>query len=721
MSNWDELVSSVTHRLRIDPELRMDVSRELRAHLEDSAAEFREAGQSEQEAFGNAVKAFGDPRELSDKLWQANKGRIRLRGVLRWACRATLVPGAILVIIILLFNMKGLTPISWEQIPSSLTAQLSEEDAFILTADAKAISQRWPDNPIYYGNYVTTVLYENEFRDQQLGAKPEKLDEALVLLDKGKRIDPDNAYYDYLKAALLINHSSTISDDTSRTYEIVNYGGEVRVKNCWKIEISDKTLFNKAIQEFKNGLTKSEFSGGTIEMLDLRMKLLPEPTRLGDQIGRISLQVSVFLPQVSVLRSMVKSLSAYAVSLAEQGKEEQSINIITSAGLMSSMQGAQADTLIGLLVAQAQQTAVLAHQEQVYRELGEKEKAVEAKRALSEQVSAFNELRSGHRYNSEQLNQAGMLWFAVLPSLPGFEVDFEPMRTAEQYIFTEGVLMLLLIMLAIFSLLFGGATLLNLLARTEKRPVLVFVGWGRIAKIFLLAILLPLGVYAFYAYVLTASDRVYGLNFTAGKTILEFVVIMGVMFTALFWLSYSSIRLRAEQIGLAVPRTIRFKDRWLIIGLGTLISLAVAIYLIGWWIGFFKPQEGRWFGWWASPFEIEDKFMPSCTDGFLLAIAVAAFLICWFIRELVGLFIQKQYSVFRKTFFRSIVPIFAATVIVIGIACGWLLARAESSAVRRMTGRAEVNIRNEVENSDYRFLRDRFIKQHNEYLQEFQK
>ena len=38
MSNFDALIERLTARLRVDPELRMDVANELRAHLEDSFA-----------------------------------------------------------------------------------------------------------------------------------------------------------------------------------------------------------------------------------------------------------------------------------------------------------------------------------------------------------------------------------------------------------------------------------------------------------------------------------------------------------------------------------------------------------------------------------------------------------------------------------------------------------------------------------------------------------
>lgn len=50
MNAWDDLIGRLTRRLEVDEELRLDVARELHGHLEDSASEFRAAGQSDAEA-----------------------------------------------------------------------------------------------------------------------------------------------------------------------------------------------------------------------------------------------------------------------------------------------------------------------------------------------------------------------------------------------------------------------------------------------------------------------------------------------------------------------------------------------------------------------------------------------------------------------------------------------------------------------------------------------
>ncbi|MCC7407454.1 MAG: hypothetical protein IT442_05245, partial [Phycisphaeraceae bacterium] len=85
MSVFDEVIAAATARLAMDGELRLEVRRELRGHLEDSAGEYEAAGYTPEQAAEEAVKHLGDPGELAEELWRANRGRLRLRAVVKWA------------------------------------------------------------------------------------------------------------------------------------------------------------------------------------------------------------------------------------------------------------------------------------------------------------------------------------------------------------------------------------------------------------------------------------------------------------------------------------------------------------------------------------------------------------------------------------------------------------------------------------------------------------
>ena len=97
MKRMDDLIQAATYRFGPDAELQREIARELRAHLEDSIAAARAGGMDEAQAEEAAVRAFGDPDEVGEKLWQANRRRMRLRAVAKWTGRLVLMPAGILL------------------------------------------------------------------------------------------------------------------------------------------------------------------------------------------------------------------------------------------------------------------------------------------------------------------------------------------------------------------------------------------------------------------------------------------------------------------------------------------------------------------------------------------------------------------------------------------------------------------------------------------------
>jgi len=96
MTRMDDLLEAATFRFRYDAGLRQEIARELRAHLEDSIAAARADGMDEAQAEDAAVRAFGDPDEIGEKLWQANRRRMRRRAAAMAAVGVVLMPAGIL-------------------------------------------------------------------------------------------------------------------------------------------------------------------------------------------------------------------------------------------------------------------------------------------------------------------------------------------------------------------------------------------------------------------------------------------------------------------------------------------------------------------------------------------------------------------------------------------------------------------------------------------------
>ena len=117
MGRLDDFVEAVTRRLRVDPAVHWDVSREIRAHLEDAVSEARARGVNEEESVETALKAFGDAEEVSQGIFQANRRRMRLRAVATWAWRLVLAPAAVAVALALcLFSVRTIQRLI-EQLP----------------------------------------------------------------------------------------------------------------------------------------------------------------------------------------------------------------------------------------------------------------------------------------------------------------------------------------------------------------------------------------------------------------------------------------------------------------------------------------------------------------------------------------------------------------------------------------------------------------------------
>jgi hypothetical protein len=714
MSGADELIHLLTDRLSPDPELQRDVAAELRAHLEDCAAEFRQAGQSDEQAAASAAKAMGDPRELSDQLWQANRGRMRLRGVLRWAAGAALLPAAVAAVAILVLTHGWPLRPDLQFGSSWAPERLTKDQAFLLYGDpqarsrleeAKSISDRWPDNPVYYGNYAIHQLTVWEGIN---GTPPPHLAEGLAMLDKGERIDPKNAYYNYAKASWLIRASSTLADDPKHTYELRDARGQVTTRPFSLITIQDPAMFRRGLEEFRRGLAKPFFASRSIDMTNERLALLPQHQKFLDVVREAEMTAETILPDLQGWLGLGKSLSAYA--LARVGTDgQEAIGLTRSAVAMADQMGKGSQTLIEMFVAVSIRATALASERRVYAELGRQNMAKQAQQELDRQQDLIRDIRSRPSLDRDQIKHTGMLWSLVTPALPGLRANFAPLRTAETWAVTQFALLELLAVLVVISAALAVISAVSwAINRRQNRPMLLFVGWRRIARICLLSIVLPLAVYGVYAYAVTAPPDAYGLNCSAGRVVMEFAVVVSVVCTLLLGLSYTAVRKRCEELGLEVPPPRHLRKRWIVVLLASLLALAVIGYEIYWWSWIPTARPGEWAGPW---YEWAGVSVPSPTFpssfGVILGGTMLVFTAIFVIVEFARL-LRKRLGLFRRTLFRSLSPILSSAVILVAIVCGYALSRAESSAARQIVGDAAMGFTNEIEKSDYSLLRQQF-------------
>lgn len=720
----EQLIARLTDRLAGDPELQADVARELQTHLEDAAEEFREAGLDEQQAQQQAAKAMGDPEEISQQLFQANRGRMRFRAIARWAASLALLPAAAVVVVVLVGQLCDMRSNSIFQetspLPQTWTQYLTEEQMYILRGDpqafgsverAKSISDRWPDDPVYFGNYFAAVQSEFYRKDGKL---PSDLwNERMALAERGEQVDPDNAFYNFVKAGWLIESACKIEDDPSRRYEMLGRDGETKSKSLWKITITDPVRFQRGLEEFRLGLAKPDFSIRTLDMLNLRRSFLPPPQSVADVIHQATMQFNTLLPSLEELRMFPRAVGAYAVDQAEKG-DASAVDLARSVEQMANTMGTDSQSLIELLVAVAVRQGALANLEQVGKVMGDETLAQEAFRQRRQQEEVYRDLWNSPRMDTKELRHAGIYWGALMPAVSGYSADFEPLRTAEDFVMLKVALLVLLAGLVVLSCGFGLAVLVwtFFCRRSDDKPVLLFVGWERIGRIVLFSIVLPLVVFGLYVSWQIFRPEAYGLNYTLGRWMVELSILFVVVFVLLLSMSYRAIRQRCVEIGLPTPPAITPRKRIVLLSVAGVILLVCMAYIIGWWADSFQHESihseallnklfGKVFGESSqSPLSFVDAFM---------AILVAVFLLVWLLREGIALF-RRGCKLFRRTFIRSAMPILCSAVIVVGLGVGGLLSLGETLAARRVVGPASMSIQAEIERSGMRQLREKFIQ-----------
>jgi len=743
MTPYDALIERLTHRLRIDPELHMDITNELRSHLEDAAETYRQGGCSEDEAEANAVKALGDEAELTELLWQANRRRIRFRQVAKWAARVTLIPAAVVVALAIALHVLPTVMLMgvlsgevrggwWGLAEGPSLASLTEEQRFIFEGDPKvgashahqsvlqrllgrpplvepnvdtekSITDRWPDNPVYYGNYFAYYL-ASKYREGKLTLNtPEEINDVIAKLDHGERIEPDNAFYNFMKAAILIQASSELSEDAGHTYETKDRNGKSKTTKCYTIKITHPVGFEQGLAEFLKGLPKPYFTNHSVDMARLRLDLLPPAGDMAEYFCRVGFSVSTPLPGLADSRNLTRSICAYALQLAEAQKRDKAIRLLHGAEIMAAKVGADVQTLIELLVAGAMRDMALGHALCAYNEMNLPDQARQARAELETNATWLQSLRAGKEVEQQFTYHGGLIDSMMAPAIRGYESQIGLMNQAEYAVVYQAALAGLLGVLVILTL---GSALVATVAILRSRgrddgPKLLFIGWKRLGWICFWAIVVPVVAYAVYIYAAPWGIRKYGLNFAGWRILMEGVFLCSAVYIVLLSLSYAAIRKQAQEAGMAVPRAIRWRDRIGSIAVSAVLSIVFVASVLFWG---FRASHGR-------GETLSTKDFPVGP-----AVAAAVVTLLWTIRELVRLVqLPKDVRHFRRTLFRSLVPILAVASIAMGIACSYALTTIEASGLRE----APVFCLNEVDASGARDMKAQFIKEHQALLAAF--
>ncbi|MBN2449776.1 MAG: hypothetical protein JXR77_05265 [Lentisphaeria bacterium] len=680
-------LDTVTAGLRDDPELRLDVEQELAGHLEDKAEALRREGMSAEESVVQATAAFGEPVEMAAELESGNRGRLVFRARVRRCLRWLPVPGAVVAAVVCSDLQLGVAMSMSRQLGGKVSGPSGpfpgwfqrhaerllgvDSDAPVLRCTPAELWQENPGNACYYANYVTHEVAPKVTNPAALPSAPpspsppsthevapkvtnpaagagsdaeDQREKLLADLAAAETVDPDNARYDYLRAALLLRDACSI-ETKGRT------GGKPGApppELTWTIH--DRALLDRAMAHMVAGLRKPSFRRYGQEMLTEKLRALGPPRRLVQQIQRTAIAAGVLLPDLGSMRQLGRASVLYGDLLAREGRAEEAVPFLEGWEALAVHLNGDAWTLVDMLVVTAVADAFPEEAARIYERLGQPEEAERVRgngALLAAPGREWRRQRTGEDDPEEQRQRerelvlyGSALSRALLPAVGEWpsRQDYAVSRRLEYVVIMEALLaavngLLLLAMAACLLVALrwrfaaGGAAI----------PVLLLPGWRQTASFLLSSVVLPVAVFALWVTILPVSGQAYSVAAARHKVIAEFCLLVAVLLVLPAWLGGRAVARRCRELGIAVPR---FPARGLLV-----VLAAPAVLTFAAWVVPASPSPPP--GWLL--------FAPVLLGVFLVLTAIVTFA-----RFLAG---SPRYGLYWGSVARSLIPGFAAAVL----------------------------------------------------------
>lgn len=778
MASFDDLLDHATHKLKLDPELHREVRRELAAHLEDAVSEYRAAGYDDEHACQEASKALGDADALADQLWQANRSRIHLRYWLKWLGRISVVPLLVLAAITLLLpmlisqgQMRSLTNYgfsSGQWYEQRLESQLSEDVLFILNGDPNAtnnidaqyaIYQRFPDQPMYYANYINALLVTSPADGDPEDAVEAKLHRLLPALQRGKEIEPDNGYYDLLIADMLLYSSTVTIEDAGPTYQMPMRFGRIGTSENDDYRVTNQARFEQGQEAFFRAARSPYIRAYAVEMEQYRQSLLPKATRYADYLYRQARAIEILLRSLGHSRRAVRIMADYAFDQAKAGDLHTADQTLTSIRRIAGLDIKDAHVLIEYFVGEGLFRHALEYEMVIAQQVTNQTEVAEQLWARLEELNKQRTLAMDEPDNLERhlYERAGVVIRAIWPTAATPPVDLHVPREAELAMLDQGVLgfgvALATGVLLIWSLTLGGIYWHRKRRDSSNLPMLLWLNWRQLAVVLGGGVLMPVGVYVIWAWLLPDGSHSYSMNFAVDRLIIEWWLLGIAMVVASTHLGLWAIRRRARAVGMELPNSISQRAWWTLAAFTLPMVVTVVGFFAVWPVSKSVGEVPHWLLAWFVYAPILLLIWPVCWvvwllmaikelrwrwraigSGmvFLLAASVVIGFGIWMIVPsldrwnlgwmgiLLGvagtvvfavlrLFAQRgRQPQFVASAARSLVPIYALGTLLVVVIGGPTLATLEAVRTRQLV-QSDVFLWNEVQRSKYSNLRDQLV------------
>ena len=669
-------LETATAGLADDRELQLDVQAELRAHLEDREVELTAAGLDPEASLDGALQRLGAAPDLAAEMTAGNHRRLKRQARLRLLLRALVIPAALVtafafsplrdlrttMVVINRFGERGAPrPQVWRGHRFTDTEKLilnGDLDRQTETQQQRAIWEAFPENVVYLNNYLTHAF---------VGLQKGDLAGFRRDLAAARELDPDNARYHYLLAAVLLRQAAEIK--FIPTGETDN--GR-KTSDCeWTVK--DQARLEEGMAELRRGLARPALRRYARKMLAERLAILGPPRSVLAQVRGIFLGASTILPDLASYRPLIRAAFCYGRDLAMAGRPDEAELFLDAWQTLAVQINSESSFLIDVLFLNALSIIAEDRVADLYRDLGQLDKAARTTanaRRLAAPVRDWKEAKEAWQQTGEHglaqalQQRASVLAQTLFPALGESppEEDFRAGRLLE-YVMLEqaaaaGFSLLLFATLcgAFFVMLrwrwHGGAATAVLLLPDARTPL----------RVLILGIVLPLLGFWIYSRWLPIGARDYAVSYVWPKTIAEFSLLAVCVLGLMPVMAADAIRKRCAQLGIETPPC---RCRGFVRA-----AIAAAAFVLA--AGCLVPVS-----WLQAPSGWASLLYPAATGVFAVMLVGAALFA--FVRGLTAL---PRYGAYYGTLGRSLVPFLALAVVLVGLLTGPYLSRRETFLVQ---------------------------------------
>ena len=546
---------------------------------------------------------------------------------------------------------EGLNVTAW--------SQLSVEKQFLLFGDTtrktrsdqeRAIWEKDPENKTYYANYLRILV--GDYQKEDSGISFDYLEKEVR---RGEELDPDNAFYNYILAAVLFKRGAEWESKLNKDEEWI---------------IKDKILIDSAIIELNKAANKPFYRRYLSEFLKSRLALFPETRRLEDRISKVVYLASIPLGDLGLIRDLFKAIPFYVES--NELPEADVIQLLDAWHGFLKKAVPDAWSLIDVLVLNAIATMAEKKVADVYEAM-DKPAAAKGTRRLAKQLSkpmeswkaAKKSKKSNDKENHLLRWKGSILAKMMLPALnePITEEMLRPGRQTDRIVFEQFNLSYILCFLSGSMI---GAWILCMVCQKASDggsvPLLLLPPWRVALGILGFGIILPVTLY--FAYTRWSGLSSYENSIEDFRFLfLEVNLLNMSILAALTLLSTAYFRKRCQALDITVPKPtnpLLIKLFWL--GVGSLCLCCAATKKL------FGSQE-----------TLETTLL-LFSVGMGLILCGAGLVV-----YIKGWDSGRTHGLYYGTLARSIMPVYACAVILIGGICLPWLQKEESTLLKKDT------------------------------------